>query len=554
MNKVTAIILSGLLVCFAAQAAVVLEFDANDLALTNDASPISWAPSVNSNTNDKSMNIKFGAGSSVVTPASSNFTRAVDSPNAVNAMESLDYHTATFGGTVDFSFELWVKLADLTGTNILFETGGATTGTGLTITDNVLDFTVNTGGATVGAVSSTLAALPSDFIQIVGVIDVSDSLSLYVNGALVQTVTGLTITDWTGANYAQLGGTDANVAKPSGFVATAFDGQVALVRFYDTALPASEVETLYSAELAPPAVVLEFDANDLALTQDANAVSWVPSVNSSTNVESMNIKFGTGSSVVTPASSYFTRAVESPNASTASMKSLNYHSATLGGTVDFSFEIWVRLSDLTGQHILFETGGGTMGTGLTITDNVLDFRVNAGGATVGAVSNALAILPSDFIQVIGVIDVSDSLSLYVNGALAQTVTGLTIADWAGANEGQLGGEDTNVAAPSGFVPTAFDGQVALIRFYDTALTFLEIETLYSAVSPLIGSLSMETQGAGAVFSWPGQVGVSYSLQKSDDLLSGSWANVATGLVASGDAVTVTNSMDEDAAFFRAVVE
>ncbi len=554
MNKLTAMIWSGLLVCSVAQAAVVLEFDANDLALTGDANAVSWVPSVNSNTNEKSMNIKFGAGSSVVTPASSNFTRAVDSPNAVNGMESLDYHSAAFGGTVDFSFELWVKPADLTGTNILFETGGSTTGAGLTITDNVLDFTVNTGGATVGAVSSALATLPSDFIQVVGVIDVSDSLSLYVNGALAQTVTGLTITDWTGANYAQLGGTDGNVAKPAGFIPTAFDGQVALVRFYDTALPASEVEALYSAELAPPAVVLEFDANDLFLTNDANAVSWVPSVNSSTNVESMNIKFGTGSSVVTPVSSKFTRAVESPNASAASMKSLNYHSATFGATVDFSFEIWVKMSDLTGQHILFETGGGSMGTSLTTADNVLDFRVNAGGAAVGAVSNTFAALPSDFIQVVGVIDVSDGLALYVDGALVQTVTGVTIADWAGANEGQLGGEDTNVAAPSGFVPTAFDGQVALVRFYDTALTFLEVETLYSAMVPLVGSISIAAQGAGAVFSWPGQAGVSYSLQTSDDLLSGIWTNVATNLVAAGDAVTVTNSMDEAAAFFRAVVE
>jgi hypothetical protein len=86
---------------------------------------------------------------------------------------------------------------------------------------------------------------------------------------------------------------------------------------------------------------------------------------------------------------------------------------------------------------------------------------------------------------------------------------------------------------------------------DQPLTMSELDALFASE---IGSLSMETQGAGAVFSWPGQVGVSYSLQKSDDLLSGVWANVATGLVASGDAVTVTNSMDEDAAFFRAVVE
>jgi len=254
MNRITPIILSGLLACLAAQAAVVLEFDANDLALTGDANATSWVPSVNSNTGTKSMDIKFGAGSSVVTPTSSYFTRAVDSPNA-SSMESLDYHTATSGGTVDFSFELWVKMADLTGKHVLFETGGTTIGSALTITDDVLDFRVNQSGSTVGYVTKTLTALPSDFIQVVGVTDVSDGLSLYVNGTLAQTVTGLTITDWAGANYAQLGGIDGNVAKPTDFTPTAFDGQVALARFYDTALTASDVGTIYSTTVPEPATL-----------------------------------------------------------------------------------------------------------------------------------------------------------------------------------------------------------------------------------------------------------------------------------------------------------
>ncbi len=254
MNKVTAIILSGVLVGLAAQAAVVLEFDANDLALTSDASATSWTPSVNSNTGSDSMNMTLGTGSSVVTPASSYFTRAVDSPN-VMGMKTLDAHSATSGATVDFSFELWVKMSDLTGSHILFETGGSTIGTSITMTDNVLDYRVNYSGSTVGAASKTLSALPSDFIQIIGVTDVSDSLSLYINGALAQTVTGLTISDWAGANEGQLGGTDLNVARPAGFIPTAFDGQVALARFYDTALTSTEVTTLYTTTIPEPATL-----------------------------------------------------------------------------------------------------------------------------------------------------------------------------------------------------------------------------------------------------------------------------------------------------------
>lgn len=254
MNKITTIILSGVLVGMAAQASVVLEFDANDLALTSDANATSWAPSVNSNTGSDSMNMTLGTGSSVVTPASSYFTRAVENPN-VMGMKTLDAHSAASGGTHDFSFEVWVKMADLTGSHILFETGGNTIGTSITMTDNVLDFRVNNSGSAVGAASSTLAALPSDFIQVVGVLDVSDSLSLYVNGTLAQTVTGITIADWAGANEGQLGGTDVNVAKPAGFEPTVFDGQVALARFYNSALTVSEVETLYTSTIPEPATL-----------------------------------------------------------------------------------------------------------------------------------------------------------------------------------------------------------------------------------------------------------------------------------------------------------
>ena len=227
------------------------------------------------------------------------------------------------------------------------------------------------------------------------------------------------------------------------------------------------------------AVVLEYDANDfLVLTADLGGVTWAPSVNTDTGTTDRDVTLEAGSSVVTPTSSYFTRAVNNAN---GAMVTLDDHSATSGGTVDFSFELWVKLADLTGVHNLFETGGKTVGSAITIRDDVLDFRWNAGNVTVGAVSNKLSVLPADFIQVVGVIDVSDSFSLYVNGVLAQTLTGVTIADWAGANGSHFGGIDPNIAkeAGPGFVQTAFDGQLSLARFYNTALTASEVSAAYT---------------------------------------------------------------------------
>ena len=252
MNKIITLIVSGLLAGSVAQAAVVLGFDANDLDLTGDASSTSWVPYTNSNTGTDSMQIAFGAGSSVVTPTYSYFTRAVNTPNG--SMVTLNNHTATSGATIDFTFELWVKLANLTGDKVLFETGGTTIGSALTIQGDQLALAANAGGSNIGVARSTLTALPSDFIQVVGVIDMPDRLSLYVNGALANTVTGITITDWAGANGGQLGGLDQNVARPAGFEVShdLFDGQVALARFYDTALTAEEVSAAYALVPALP--------------------------------------------------------------------------------------------------------------------------------------------------------------------------------------------------------------------------------------------------------------------------------------------------------------
>jgi len=249
MNKITTLIVSGLLVGSVAQAAVVLGFDANDLALTGDASGVVWTPSVDAQGGFGSVTL--AAPSSVVTPTSSYFTRAVDNANS-GVWSSMQNFTPLSGGTVDAAFELWIKLADLTGKHNLLDVGGTTVGCSLTITDDTLRFIANTGGSPIGIAETTLSSLPTDFIQVVGVMDVSAGYSLYVNGVLADTVNA-TVSDWSGANGSQFGGTDGNIAKEGTFgTPAAFDGQVALARFYDTALTAEEVSAAYTIVTALP--------------------------------------------------------------------------------------------------------------------------------------------------------------------------------------------------------------------------------------------------------------------------------------------------------------
>ena len=238
---------------------------------------------------------------------------------------------------------------------------------------------------------------------------------------------------------------------------------------------------LATISTAHGALVLEYNASDLALTNDATGVAWVPS----TYTTLMDTTLQAGSSVITPTSAYFSRAIQ--NANTDAITSFNSGSFAPSTSADFSFEVWVKLSNLTGDHVLFETGGGTTGAGLTIADDTLAFTVNNAGQ-IGSLTNTLSALPGDFVQVLGVIDFDaggDSLSLYVNGALVDTASGLTVGGWAGANAGQLGGTAGNIAAPVGFPsnsPDSFDGEMALARFYDSALLASEVNTLYTNIT------------------------------------------------------------------------
>ena len=245
---------------------------------------------------------------------------------------------------------------------------------------------------------------------------------------------------------------------------------------------------------AQGALVLSYDAADLDLSGDAAGVNWAPAV--SNGVSGMNFNLGAGSSVITPSSSYFSRSVSSPNSGNIlSFKNAGYGS---NATSDFSFEIWVKPTDLTSTNILFETGGTTIGTSILLVNDTLHFVYSTGGSPAADVTGVLASAPSDFIQIVGVTDVSAGLTLYVNGAPVNSAS-TTVGNWAGANGGHFGGTDSNVAKPAGFIPTDYDGELALARFYDTALSSTEVAAVYTSTSPEPATLGLIAFGGSIIF-------------------------------------------------------
>lgn len=148
--------------------------------------------------------------------------------------------------------------------------------------------------------------------------------------------------------------------------------------------------------------------------------------------------------------------------------------STTGGT----FELWFNVTNLAAgaDQVIFEAGGADSGLSFTLSNATLNFNVD------GALTSDLTVskvLTAGLHHVVGVITctndntANDSLSLYVDGTLVQTIASVNINDWSGGNLSGIGaaagGSVTGVTTPS-----AFHGQVASLRYYSRALTAAQV--------------------------------------------------------------------------------
>ena len=138
-------------------------------------------------------------------------------------------------------------------------------------------------------------------------------------------------------------------------------------------------------------------------------------------------------------------------------------------------EVWFRPSDLTGNEVLFESGGEHNGLSLNIEAAPGGYRVLLAvqsiiPTTFGAQIRSQLITSNDeFVQAIAVWDKSaEQLQLYVDGVVTGAPLDINpLADWSGTNAtgiAQING--AHGAVPSGF--SAFTGEIASVRLYESA--------------------------------------------------------------------------------------
>lgn len=157
-----------------------------------------------------------------------------------------------------------------------------------------------------------------------------------------------------------------------------------------------------------------------------------------------------------------------------------------GGRANFaqnSFEVFFRVDNLSGNHLIMEIGGSGAGVSLGMSDGTLTWASNPGGAGTDTTHEVSTGITTGWHHAVGVWN-RDTLStaLYLDGqfagdvALAAGTTG-----WVGGNEATLGGVNTSAATNMDLMSiTEFDGAIAAFNYYKEELSAAQIEAIYNA--------------------------------------------------------------------------
>jgi len=243
-----------------------------------------------------------------------------------------------------------------------------------------------------------------------------------------------------------------------------------------------------------------------------------------------------------------------------------------------SLEFILQPDDFTGNHVIWESGGTGVGAVLTLEEVTGSVDSNDDGAYLRLEvrqgsdtfvehqltgTNGLGISAGDWLHIVGVFDLAgNELRLYVNGNEAATAKG-GFSDFSGGGGAEFADEDGSTPATDtgdavdggtgetgpGFSPTPFNGQIAAIRFFDTAFTQADVnQNLTFAQTAQETTISVTTTGA-QTFNGAVELGKSPTLNASEVTFGGT-------LNDDGDATTVSevtiNASTGDVRFDAAV--
>ncbi len=240
--------------------------------------------------------------------------------------------------------------------------------------------------------------------------------------------------------------------------------------------------------------LLEFNA-----AQDTNGDTiWQ---NSTTNAGfGLNLGAGVTRSAVTPSNHYGILSSFDFNGSATSGAYSSVPVASLPGNPTDgtgTLELWFRPDELTKKYILIDSGTAQPGSGLSLRLNgtQLEYSVYSGTAEVVVASDiSTQLATGDFVQFTGSVRLNAgvaSIEMFVNGVSVGTNTDSGFTSWSDITENfALGNIDGTASVFSVAGADPFAGEMAIFRFYDTALSSVQALNNFNAVAGTQAGISV----------------------------------------------------------------
>ena len=440
-----------------------------------------------------------------------------------------------FNSTTSWSLEAWINTSNPGAQQGIVEKYSGTNGFALRLLGGTVNFYVQ-GSGVYQAVGGT-AIVGNTWYHVVATFDsASTTALLYINGALDAGTRSLSVTETAPSGISlKVGARGDDGSFP-------FQGNLAEVAFYSTALSAARVGAHYQASgnalaasptsatyphavLADqPTVYYRMDEASGQLLQDASGNNYNALLTGS-------FTRGQTSSLANESD---------PSTGLSGGRGDVFSSPALDSTTLWSLEAWFTTTNAGAQQGIIERYSGNSGFALRLIGGSMNFYVLGSAGTYQAVGQA-AILNNTWYHVVATYDSAHSTALlYLNGALDAGTRSLTVT------EALPSGVSLKLGARGDDGSFGLQGKLDEVAIYPTALSAARVQAHYqsSANAPAASS----TSGAYARSVISDQPSVYYRMDEaSGQLLQDSSGNnypaLLTGSFSRSQASPLLNDSD-----------
>ena len=339
----------------------------------------------------------------------------------------------------------------------------------------------------------------------------ASSITIYVDGAFLTTQTGTAFLNSSNMQHI-MGVNYYNGSIDTGGAGAYSSDQF---RFFSRALDPLEVEALYTEELC----ICDGTVDTLDILGDGSCIATYQLDGNANDLSGnysgtpTDVSYGVGEFDLAGAF----------NGSSSYIETLITNSA-IPTNSDFTISAWVNTRDVSTTNEIVVQGNNccwdSVSFAFDIRTNgslVIAFSNNSGGTGVLASSSTGVIQENIWYHVVGIVDIGNQISLYVNGSNVNNTSINSSSRISVATPFRIGADSVSVAN--------FNGSIDQVRIFNKALNSTEVTTLYNETACTKAACSGTTNTLDILGD--GSCIAAYPLDGSPADLSGNYNGVQT---------------------------